>query len=99
MFVSVTKQLKRAMSAVKSVLAVAGTAAAAPTLKSYLQAGERDEEFRRLAGEIAVSLPRVAVGVNRGVGHNLLLEVLGEVGKAITSSGRQIGDGAVWPTS
>ncbi len=42
MFASVTKQLKRAMSAVKSVLAVAGTAAAAldPTLKSFLQEGE-----------------------------------------------------------
>ncbi len=42
MFVSVTKQLKRGMSAVKSVLAVAGTAAAAldPTLRSHLQEGE-----------------------------------------------------------
>ncbi len=42
MFASVTKQLKRAMSAVKSVLAVAGTAAAAldPTLRSHLREGE-----------------------------------------------------------
>ncbi len=42
MFATVTKQLKRAMSAVKSVLAVAGTAAAAldPTLRSHLREGE-----------------------------------------------------------
>ncbi len=42
MFASVTKQLKRAMSAVKSVLAVAGTAAAVldPILKSFLREGE-----------------------------------------------------------
>jgi len=43
MFASVTRQLKRAMSAVKSVLALAGTAAAAldPRLESYLPEGER----------------------------------------------------------
>ena len=42
MFATVTKQLKRAISAVKSVLAVAGTAAAAldPTLRSFLREGE-----------------------------------------------------------
>ena len=42
MFASVTKQLKRAMSAAKSVLAIAGTAAAAldPTLRSHLGEGE-----------------------------------------------------------
>ena len=42
MFASITKHLKRGMSAVKSVLAVAGTAAAAldPTLRSYLREGE-----------------------------------------------------------
>ena len=42
MFASVTRQLKRAMSAVKSVLAIAGTAAAAldPTLRSHLREGE-----------------------------------------------------------
>ncbi len=43
MFASVTKQLKRGMSAVKSVLAIASTAAAAldPILKSFLPEGER----------------------------------------------------------
>ena len=42
MFTSVTKQLKRAVGAMKSVLAIAGTAAAAldPRLKSYLREGE-----------------------------------------------------------
>lgn len=43
MFSSVTKQLKRARSAVKSVLALAGTAAAVldPKLRSYLREGEQ----------------------------------------------------------
>ncbi len=42
MFASITQHLKRGMSAVKSVLAVAGTAAGAldPTLRSHLREGE-----------------------------------------------------------
>ncbi len=50
MFVSVTRQLKRAMSAVKSVLAIAATAAAAldPKLGSYLPEGERIDGVKSL---------------------------------------------------
>lgn len=50
MFSSVTKQLKRARSAVKSVLAIAGTASAAldPKLRSYLREGEQLDSLERV---------------------------------------------------
>ena len=50
MFTSVTRQLKRAVGAVKSVLAIAGSAAAAldPKLKSYLREGEQLDGMERV---------------------------------------------------
>ncbi len=50
MFSSVTRQLKRAMSAVKSVLAFAGTAAAEldPRLKAYLEEGGKIDGIESL---------------------------------------------------
>ena len=48
-----------------------------------LMAGERDGKFRRLAGEMAVALPRAELEVVSGAGHNLILEAPRTVAAAI----------------